>query len=525
MKILVVSLLRLGDIIQQLPLFIGLKNKFPTAEIHLLLNGQFKSVEALLNSEIDKFVYFERDLLQRGLGEANYNILWSYYELESLISVINGRAYDQVYNFTHSKLSAYLIGAFDIPIKKGLVHTDGRFQGLDNRWLKYFNDRFSGTDSSLFHYIEILSHAFAIPIHETNSSSQATVNKIIHFQPLTSDSKKNWSLNKFQKLKNMFEDRLPSYQVKILCAPFEEDALSNYFSPQDLISCNLVEAKQYLKNSSLLVSCDTSIKHLAASTGTPIVEIALGGSDPSKTAAFSRDVTVLNSSVPCAPCVHSKPCSQKFHVCEESVTVEQVFAAVCDRLDGATKTTVDADLCFERAVWKLFFDNVDLKNSSQCSNEAKEIVSTLPAESLFRELFFFNENTQQFTEWTERVSKALPSRAYFCTKTSLQASELGGLIICAQDIIKSKKDRNGYFQYFIESLTKVFNQPVQFYDDIIYSLQEIHQLLEIRKALIEEVNTLIPGEEFYAKGTGSLPVDSSQKIRNCLSGNHKDSVL
>ncbi len=65
MKILVLSLLRLGDIIQQEPLLKGLREKHPSAEIHLLLNRQFASVERVLDSVVDKYIYFDRESLQK----------------------------------------------------------------------------------------------------------------------------------------------------------------------------------------------------------------------------------------------------------------------------------------------------------------------------------------------------------------------------------------------------------------------------------------------------------------------------
>ena len=164
MKILVVSLLRLGDIIQQEPLLRGLREKNPQAEIHVLINRQFANVETLLGGIVDRFFYFDREALQKGLGEAGYNILWSYTKLEGLINELSGQNYDQVLNFTHNKLSAYIVGAIQAHDKRGLHQQDGRFQGLENRWLRYFNDRFSGAQRSLFHYVELLGKAFDLSL-------------------------------------------------------------------------------------------------------------------------------------------------------------------------------------------------------------------------------------------------------------------------------------------------------------------------------------------------------------------------
>ncbi len=57
MKILVLSLLRLGDIIQQEPLLRALRAKHPEAQIHLLVNRQFAQVEKLMQGLVDRYIH------------------------------------------------------------------------------------------------------------------------------------------------------------------------------------------------------------------------------------------------------------------------------------------------------------------------------------------------------------------------------------------------------------------------------------------------------------------------------------
>ncbi len=77
---------------------------------------------------------------------------------------LNSENYDTAINLTHNKLSAYLLGTLHIADKRGLNHQDGHFQGLGNRWVRYFNERFAGTQKSLFHYVELLGKSFEIPV-------------------------------------------------------------------------------------------------------------------------------------------------------------------------------------------------------------------------------------------------------------------------------------------------------------------------------------------------------------------------
>lgn len=508
MKILVVSLLRLGDIIQQEPLLRGLRQKHPDAEIHLLMNRQFSSIEKLLNGVVDRFVCFDRESLQKGLGEAEYNILWSYSQLENLVNGLNAEKYDQIINFTHNKLSGYLIGAIEAPVKKGLYQQDGKFQGLENRWLRYFNDRFSGTQKSLFHYVEILGNSFDIPM-PAMVTAQKRKSKLVLLQCLTSDIKKNWGLSNFHQLKKTIENALVDYQVKVLGAPFEREQLSKVFGDQDLLICDLEEAQTQLKNAALLVTGDTSIKHLAAQTGTPVVEISIGSSDATKTAAFADNSLILQSTVPCAPCSHSQACHQKTHLCAEDISVDQVFAAVWEQLSGGVAKRKFQQRDFERAVWSLYLNRDNQDMAPLYFGAAKEFIDK--AENLKAVMTDCRGRSELLSGWLKRAEKALPSREVLATKRTIQSGEMAELIMVGQDILRSKQDECGYFQGFLETLVGRFSQPVQVFDRVNGSLDEVRELLSIREQLTRYIDSLSKEGAYYAAGIGQLSINSFEE--------------
>lgn len=519
MKILVVSLLRLGDIIQQEPLLRGLREKYPEAEIHLLLNKQFASIEKVLAGVVDRYFSFDRESLQKGLGEAEFNIMWSYDQLATLVSQLNEQKYDQILNFTHNKLSAYLIGAIEATNKKGLYQEQGQFHGLENRWLRYFNDRFSGTNKSLFHYVELLGSSFDIPLQLADLQkvgSQKKKSKLILFQCLTSDTKKNWGLENFQQLKRIIERALVDYQVKILGAAFEREQLSQFFSEKDLLICDLAQAQAHLQEATLLVTGDTSIKHLAAQSGVSIVEIAIGSSDAMKTAAYSKDSQILSSSVPCAPCHHSQACSQKSHLCAEDVDVEKVFATVWDQLSGEEIKKIFTTHDLDRLVWTQY---LDVKKAIQIK------AAPMPVFADKDFLITSHQKTKLFKTWLEQAEKALPSRESLLAKKVVSANEWAGLILLGQDILRSKQDEAGYFQNFLESLTGRFAHSVQIYDRIYQSLSEARELTEIRVKLIRYLETSLVEGSYYAAGIGQLSIGGFEETRASLSRTDESTSL
>ncbi|WP_413577010.1 glycosyltransferase family 9 protein [Bdellovibrio sp. HCB290] len=524
MKILVVSLLRLGDIIQQQPLLKALRNKYPQAEIHLLINRQFSQVESLLHGLVDKYFYFDRDALQKGLGEASYNILWSHRQLEMLVKELNGENYQQIVNFTHNKLSAYLIGSLQAPVKQGLHHAEGVFQGLKNPWLRYFNERFSGTQPSLFHYVELLGKSFGLPVSRL-VLPQTNKSKRILFQCLTSDSKKNWALGRFKQLKDTIESSLVDYKVQILCAPFEKNLLTEVFSEADLLVCDLAEGQKALGESCLLVTGDTSIKHLAAQMGVPTVELVLGSSDWTKTAAFSGNSEVIVAQTACSPCTHSQACSQKSQICAEQISVDQVFAAVWDKLSKKQVKPVVTLRDLERISWSLKLDGVSASEVIPYANAALEFSKSGDTDSVRCLLKQARQSQDQYEVWISRLEAAFPKREDLIGKSQLKSHDIGEFILTAQEVVKSKQDTAGYFQSVVETLMARFSSTLQFHEKMQSALAEVRELLQSRGQFIHSLEIVLKEGAYYAAGIGQLSIDSFEEAGRSVSRDREDAAL
>ncbi|UYL10053.1 glycosyltransferase family 9 protein [Bdellovibrio sp. SKB1291214] len=524
MKILVVSLLRLGDIIQQQPLLKALRDKNPQAEIHLLVNRQFSQVEGLLDGLVDRYFYFDRETLQRGLGEASFNILWSHQQLAELVQTLNAENYGQVLNFTHNKLSAYLLGALQIPQKNGLYHAEGRFQGLENPWLRYFNDRFSGVQPSLFHYVELLGKSFDLPIQKT-AAAAATKSKLVLFQCLTSDTKKNWGLLNFKKLKETIESSLVDYKVKVLCAPFEKGTMLAHFSEDELIACDLMGAREVLKQSCLLVTGDTSIKHMAAHLGIPMVELALGSSDFTKTAAFSETSEIISAKVPCAPCGHSQGCSQKFQICAEQITVDQVFAAAWDKLSKKNSPSAFTLGDLDKIAWSLQLDGGSQSHVLSYASTALKCSESFPKNNLGQVLTEATRLQKQFEKWLQALETSLPSRQEISKKAQLKSQDIGQFILTAQDILKSKQDTAGYFQSITETLMTRFSSTLQFHEKMQTALAEVRGLLQSRGQFIHSLEIVLKEGAYYAAGIGQLSIDGFEEAGGSVPRDREDAAL
>jgi len=382
MKILVVSLLRVGDVLMSAGVLRDLRAKHPEAQIDLLVNSQCASVAPLLAS-INNVIEFDRHGLQRGLGEASAPFFESYEKLSGLLDRIEGENYDLAINLTQNRLSGWLMGLIEARERRGLVmDNDGRGV-FGSNWFRYMNQQIDLESSEVFHYNDIFRYALGLEsvhsqqpaLQETERGraeadtclAQAGDRKIVCVQALSSDIKKDWGLDRFAKMIAAFSARHPDVAIAILAAPFEKEklrplvsALSEQGVPAFMAVTSFEGAYSLLKNSELLISLDTSLKHLAAAAGTKILEICVGSSDPYRTGADAHGAVIIRSKESCAPCVHSSPCHRDHHACAKRIPSEAVASIASEVFENRKfqlKTVAEA---FENEIEVLRVDRKSL---------------------------------------------------------------------------------------------------------------------------------------------------------------------
>lgn len=396
MKILVISLLRLGDFFLQAPLMRDLHRRYPDAEIDVLVNPGTLAARELF-PEISRWHVFERDRLQKDVGTAEVPLFAPVRDVAALIETLSARRYSLLLNFTHNRLSAHLAGAVTAGVKQGLIAEGPRFRPFENRWLRQFNEKFGGRDGGLFHYTEWLAGAFGLEAPLPSSSARG--NRVL-IQPLTSDAKKNWSVENWKAWLSEFRARHPELRFSVLGAPFEEEFLRRHFEAEDLEISSLTKVRDLLSESRFLVTGDTSIKHLAALENVPVLEIALGSSDPWKVGPYQAGAAVLSSRVSCAPCPSVGPCRRMSHECGEEISVARVLEAAEGFMASTAIPSGASRVLKSRSVgWMLRSDS-----------DATEFVAR-SAEKLLWRLFLEDEKDAAPSRarlWMDEVSESAP---------------------------------------------------------------------------------------------------------------------
>ncbi len=352
MKILVVSLLRVGDVIMSANVLRDLRSKYPQAQIDLLVNAQCASVAPLLKT-VNRVLEFDRAGLQRGLGDASVPFFESYEKLSGLLDEIESQSYDVAINLTQNRMSGWLMGLIEAKERIGLVlDHDGRGV-FGSNWFRYLNQQIDLESNEVFHFNDIFRFALGLddaksrlPALEETANGQSEANKILEslasrklicVQALSSDIKKDWGLDRFKNALTAVAARHPDVSFAILAAPFEIERLEPFVSALNdngvsavLAVTSFEGAFSLLKKSELLVTLDTSLKHLAAAAGTRLVEICVGSSDPYRTGADLNGAIIVKSKEGCAPCAHATPCHRTQHFCAKRISADAVAAIVSE---------------------------------------------------------------------------------------------------------------------------------------------------------------------------------------------------
>ena len=340
MKFLVVSLLRLGDILLATSVVRSLKQQYPRAEIHILINGQFKSVSRLIPF-VSKVYSFDRDGLQQIIGTPEHNLMEAYYRVEDLVEQLQTERYDHVLNLTHNRLSGWLTALVSCPNTSGVVFgADGKF-AMGSDWFEYLNDFSDQDQRGHFHFVDVFHYGAGlegadrrIDLIETDDG-RAFVEKLLKgrsrqkrilIQAGSAEKKKTFEPKKWKQIARSIAAAEPDAEILVLGSPAEREIVNEISQGENFVPviANLEEVYSLFNHCQLLITPDTSIKHLASATKIRILEVSLGSSEYQKTGAYTHGAVIIQGLSACSPCNHRTPCTQKTHECADGVSVEMV---------------------------------------------------------------------------------------------------------------------------------------------------------------------------------------------------------
>ncbi len=347
MKILVMSLLRMGDFVQIIPVLNGLKSQFAKCDIDVLVYKSTASLQPMLPL-VKHWHVLDRELLQTALGRADVPLLTSFSLLKEQMDEINSHNYDLIINLTQTVQSGWLAGYLEAGRRLGLVTNAAGQSQFHSPWFRHLNENLRPGSPDVFHYADLFFYGSGLTgasrqwsLRETRHGYAEVMalnlppsNQRIVLQCLTSDVKKNWSEENWVSLVQRLRKLRPHAQFVALGSPHEAPAIAKTI--ERAAGCGVVlypaivsleGAHSLLLRTQLLLTGDTGIKHLALASNVKIVELSLGSSDLYRTGAYAPDSLILRAQTECGPCPHSSPCSQVEHTCGSQLKPEVVAEA------------------------------------------------------------------------------------------------------------------------------------------------------------------------------------------------------
>ncbi|MCB0368400.1 MAG: glycosyltransferase family 9 protein [Bdellovibrionales bacterium] len=319
MNILFISLLRIGDFLMHAKIAQSLKDKDQQISVHFLVNDLI--TEDLRNMfPFIKFHVFTRFKYEKMINSFETPLLYPFWSLKSFIQDINTVEFDAVYDLTLQNISSRFLSLVNSKNKKG-VFSWKPFLSSNNESFKktifQIHDK-----NQMQHYLDSLKQLYNFELEP--GYAEVKDSKLILFQITTSDAKKSLDLNKWVNIIQFLKNYNRSYQYKVLSSPHEFKSINKFFKKEDIISASFSEAFRVLEGTQLLVSLDTSIKHLAVWSKTPTLEISIGSSHPIKTSGYQQGNYVLSSDYHCRPCDHSSSCIYNRNHCQDSISEDLI---------------------------------------------------------------------------------------------------------------------------------------------------------------------------------------------------------
>ena len=310
MKILIVSLARVGDFLQLTPVIEGLRVKHAGAQVDVLV---FKGTERVrdLIPFVGRWWTLDRDALQAGLGRADIPLTTSMDVLGERLNEIAASGYDLVINLTHTQFSGYVAGLISAPARVGLSRDAAGVAHFNSPWFAYLDQHAQRPGADVFHHLDVFWRACDLGAliktwsYRRPGAARAEVDRLnlgagplVACQPFTSSVDKDWGVDQWVEALNTLKHARPDLSFALLGAPDEAARVARVVArvPGAVAAITtFAGALEVIDRAAVFLTGDTSVKHLAAASDTPVIELCLGPSEYRRTGAYRAKSVILTA--------------------------------------------------------------------------------------------------------------------------------------------------------------------------------------------------------------------------------------
>lgn len=310
----------IGDAVLLAPAVRSIKKNYPTSQITVLAEKRNAGMFQLIPG-VDKFLCYDRPL--------------------EFIHALQGK-YDVVIDTEQSyRLSAVVARLISAPVKIGF-NTNERRRMFTNSIAYSHDDYETNCFANLLEPLGMDSNTVDMGTPFLSVPTVASDNAATLLEPLSNEpfvtifpgasiTERHWGADRFRRVAEI----LSAFGIKIVVVGGKEDRQQGEVITGGGLGLNLAgltslpETAAVLQKSSLLLSGDSGVLHIAVGLGIPTVSL-FGPGRASKWAPRGDRHIVINKNLPCSPCTTfgNTPRCPINAKCMRDITVDEVVNAV-----------------------------------------------------------------------------------------------------------------------------------------------------------------------------------------------------
>ncbi len=342
MEILVINLMRLGDLVQSTPVLRGVRRRHPEARITLLAMDLFEGAARLLPG-VDRLLLFPGTALAPVLDRQGWPAA-----VRQLAHWVKGHLWpapDLVVNLTPTVTAGLLARLCGGAETRGLWVNDGRELVTAPAWASYSLVVSRARQANPFNVVDLFVRSagllpdgagLAVQVPPGPASCKNGGVWQVGLCPGASRPERQWPPENFARTARLLLAKAPCHFFIFGSAgerPLGE-ALLRLLPPGSASllvgETDLPGLVQQLAGLDLLLTNDTGPMHLAAAVGTPVVALFLASARAQDTGPAGPGHAVLEPHLPCHPCL--RPCTRLR--CHGAISPEAVAQAAREILTG-----------------------------------------------------------------------------------------------------------------------------------------------------------------------------------------------
>ncbi len=483
--ILIISLSKKEEIIQQLTLMRGLREKNANGALHLLASKDCKDLEGLFEGIVDYIHYVDHQVLLTAFNSsANEQDLKNL--AGGIVNDLKSIQFSKVYNFSVNSMGAYIAGMLPSSQVFGLNIQYGKILPLENRWLDYLKTYYESGAEAVLGYSEVISKAFQIKDAHIKSSDLMSRKRRVCLALWDNNFSDIQFIKQCKNLVSELVGVLGTYEVKVLVSPQYRELAMRYFKGSQILQGQIKEVKTCISESQLVICADKISEFVAAQSGTPVLLMN----------KKSQGASVFND-------------------------VMSTWNILSGEKQNQNNTIYES---FEKNVWRLYLNKSSEHNLAIPSPTIAYDFGGTNFVSLAKLAKDKQEELHVQKSYVALLNAAFKNLANVSDK-KVYKSDFKELALLAQSILKSKNDPSDYFRGFYLCFKNRYQSSAEGVAQLRAEVSKVEDILLVKQALIEKVETLSQKGSLYAKGFEFVSEKSTRNDREITGERSQESEI